>query len=70
MNQKINVDGTMYPVVERMGFNHSIGMYSAFVKDGERERVAVWHKGGPARFWGAQDRLSGGSMSVVEGQDA
>ena len=62
MSKRLNVDDVMYPVVENMGYNHSIGMYSVLVKDGDKERVVVWHRGGPKRFWGPKDRISGHAL--------
>lgn len=43
-------------VVERLGYDHSIGRYAAIVKDGDRERTVV-KTGKVWRFWGAQDRI-------------
>jgi hypothetical protein len=52
MKKYINIGQVKYPVVENLGYNHSIGLYAMVVKmpDGN-EKVAVkrngyweWHK--------------------------
>jgi len=35
------IDDREYPVVDRLGYQHSIGMYAIEVMDGDEERVAV-----------------------------
>ena len=63
---RIEVDGEHYDVVENMGFNHSVGMYTKLVRDGERERMAV-KQGKRWRFWTAADRVK--PLKVWEGTE-
>ncbi len=37
----IMIDGVAYPVIDRMGFQHSLGMYAVEVETPEGERIAV-----------------------------
>lgn len=68
MARKLSVGGTKYPLVENMGYNHSVGAYSAFVEmpDGS-EKAVVRRRGRPWRFWTMQDRLSAGPRSTGVG---
>lgn len=54
----ITVDGGTYKVVESLGFQHSAGVYAKAVSTPQGERIAVRERrGGPWRWWMAEDRL-------------
>lgn len=64
MAKLLKVGDKGFKVVENMGFNQDIGMYSKVVLSGDQELMVVAHsRSGPWRFWGPEDRLSGGSAS-------
>ena len=52
----VTIDGKVYNIVERMGFNHSIGMHAMIVQDGDSERSVV-KASGIWRFWIADDKI-------------
>ena len=59
----VTIDGNVYNIVERLGFNHGVGLYAMIVQDGDQEPVVV-KDGGGWRFWKAADKLRpGGRMA-------
>jgi len=64
----LTVNGKKYRLIEKMGFNHSVGKYVAFIeKDGEEKKV-VKDTGGDWRFWTVEDRISRGPVGRIVGQ--
>lgn len=61
LKSAIAVQGKPYRVVERLGFQHSAGVYVVIVRDEDRgEDVAVVsdRAHGPWRPWAERDRLA------------
>jgi hypothetical protein len=44
-------------VVERMGYNHDVGMYATLIQLGEEQKIAVRPPNGTWRLWTARDRV-------------
>lgn len=55
----LSVDGTEYPVLDRLGWQASSGVYAVEVETPGGPRMAVSpSRSGPYRFWGVADRVA------------
>ena len=65
----IKIGGVEYPVIERMGFQHSAGAYTAAVRmpDGSEKIARAPYARGPWRFHNASDRLAPLSAAIAAG---
>lgn len=41
MNKPVMIEGREYPVIDRLGYQQSAGVYAIEVRDGDCERIAV-----------------------------
>ena len=69
MARTIEVDGTKYPVVENLGYQHSAGCYFREVRmpDGTLKMARAYRASGPWRFHSAADRVAPLREAVARG---